>query len=38
MRMHGTERLPGLALTEHLCGREVGMRVNQPQQLAADIA
>ena len=38
MRMDGAERLPGLAVAEQLRGRELGMRGNQPQQLAADIA
>ena len=36
--MHGAERLPGLAVAEQFRGRELGMRGEEPQQLAADIA
>src|SRR6185312_1835765 len=38
MRVHRGERLSGLAVAEQLRGRELGMRGDQPQQLAADIA
>ena len=38
VRMYRAERLSGLAVAEQLRGRELGMRGNQPQQLAADIA
>ena len=38
VRMHCAEQLPCLALAEQLRGRELGMRGDQPQQLAADKA
>src|SRR5262249_47828786 len=38
MRVDERDRLPGLALAEHLRRHDLRMRGNQPQQLAADIA
>jgi hypothetical protein len=38
VRMHRPERLPSLALAEQTRRRELRMRSNEPQQLAADIA
>ena len=38
VRMDGAKRLPGPAVAEQLRGRELRMRGEKPQQLAADIA
>jgi hypothetical protein len=38
MRMHRAKLLPRLTLSEQFQGRELRMRGDQPQQLAADIA
>src|SRR5205823_9557328 len=38
VRMNGAKRLPGPAVAEQLRGRELGVRGEKPQQLAADRA
>jgi hypothetical protein len=38
MRVHSTDRLPGLAVAEQFRGRELGMRGDEPEQLAPNIA